>query len=176
MIDHLGYGRRDQAGLSLYANGMTTGDIANHLQDAYGDQVSRSLVFRVTDQILHDMGQWQTRPLPGSVRTQAAAEQSHRPDQRLEVHHEHPRHHLRRPPDNNKPANAVYTDGCTDPAGPVGRARSSGPRLRGGLGAGNMPKLAAFPALGTMSVRSATDGALERASHIPAASLRTCSR
>ena len=35
----------DDAVLSLYAKGMTTGDIANHLADVYGTQVSRDLVF-----------------------------------------------------------------------------------------------------------------------------------
>src|SRR3954452_11232123 len=33
----------DDAVLSLYAKGMTTGDIANHLADVYGTEVSRDL-------------------------------------------------------------------------------------------------------------------------------------
>lgn len=53
----------DDAVLSLYAKGMTTGDIAAHLGDIYGDQVSRSLVSRVTDAVLDDMQAWQSRPL-----------------------------------------------------------------------------------------------------------------
>lgn len=53
----------DEAVISLYAKGMTTGDIANHLQDVYGDEVSRDLVSKVTDQILTDMAEWQSRPL-----------------------------------------------------------------------------------------------------------------
>jgi putative transposase len=39
----------DDAVISLYAKGMTTGDIANHLADIYGTEVSRDLVSRVTD-------------------------------------------------------------------------------------------------------------------------------
>ena len=61
------YSRRlagfDGAVISLYAKGMTTGDIVNHLADVYGDEVSRDLVSKVTDQILTDMIDWQSRPL-----------------------------------------------------------------------------------------------------------------
>jgi transposase-like protein len=49
--------------LSLYAKGMSTGDIANHLADNYGSEVSRDLVSRVTDAVLTDMQEWQSRPL-----------------------------------------------------------------------------------------------------------------
>ena len=51
----------DEAVISLYSIGMTTGDIVNHLADVYGDGVSRDLVSKVTDQILTDMVDW----LPG---------------------------------------------------------------------------------------------------------------
>ena len=53
----------DDAVLSLYAKGMTTGDIANHLADIYGTEVSGDLVSRVTDAVLEQMGEWQNRPL-----------------------------------------------------------------------------------------------------------------
>lgn len=53
----------DDAVLSLYAKGMTTGDIANHLADIYGTHVSRDLVSRVTDAVLEQMTEWQNRPL-----------------------------------------------------------------------------------------------------------------
>jgi len=53
----------DDAVLSLYAKGMTTGDITNHLADIYGSEVSRDLVSRVTDAVIEDMQQWQSRPL-----------------------------------------------------------------------------------------------------------------
>jgi transposase-like protein len=49
--------------LSLFAKGMTTGDIANHLADIYGTEVSRELVSKVTDAVLADMTEWQNRPL-----------------------------------------------------------------------------------------------------------------
>jgi putative transposase len=53
----------DEAVISLYAKGMTTGDIANHLADVYGTEVSRDLVSRVTDTIVEEMANWQSRPL-----------------------------------------------------------------------------------------------------------------
>jgi putative transposase len=37
----------DEAVISLYAKGLTTGDIANHLADVYGTHVSKDLVSRV---------------------------------------------------------------------------------------------------------------------------------
>lgn len=53
----------DEAVISLYAKGMTTGDIAAHLGEVYGTEVSRELVSKVTDAVLEEMGQWQNRPL-----------------------------------------------------------------------------------------------------------------
>lgn len=53
----------DQAVISLYGKGMTTGDIANHLAEVYDTDVSRDLVSKVTDQVLKDMRDWQARPL-----------------------------------------------------------------------------------------------------------------
>lgn len=49
--------------LSLYAKGMTTGDIQAHLADVYGTTISRDLVSRVTDQIGEEMRQWRERAL-----------------------------------------------------------------------------------------------------------------
>lgn len=53
----------DQAVISLYAKGMTTGDIANHLAEVYGTEVSRELVSKVTDAVVAEMNQWASRPL-----------------------------------------------------------------------------------------------------------------
>jgi transposase-like protein len=53
----------DESVISLYATGMTTGDIANHLADVYGPDVSRDLVSAVTDRVVEDMQTWQNRPL-----------------------------------------------------------------------------------------------------------------
>lgn len=53
----------DEAVISLYAKGMTTGDIANHLADVYGTEVSRDLVSTVTDAVVAEMTEWSSRPL-----------------------------------------------------------------------------------------------------------------
>lgn len=49
--------------LSMYAKGMSTGDIESHIQDIYGLSVSDSTVSRVTDKILPVVKEWQQRPL-----------------------------------------------------------------------------------------------------------------
>ena len=49
--------------VSLYAKGLTTGDIAAHLDDIYGTEIDRSTISRITDRIVDDMTAWQSRPL-----------------------------------------------------------------------------------------------------------------
>ena len=52
--------------LSMYAKGMTTGDIEGHIQEIYGLEVSDSTVSRITDKILPVVREWQARPLEGT--------------------------------------------------------------------------------------------------------------
>lgn len=49
--------------LSMYAKGMTTGDIEAHIQDIYGVDVSDTTISRITDKILPVAKEWQQRPL-----------------------------------------------------------------------------------------------------------------
>jgi len=49
--------------ISLYAKGMTTGDIQAHLWEIYGTEISRETISKITDQIVEDMTAWQNRPL-----------------------------------------------------------------------------------------------------------------
>lgn len=49
--------------ISLYAKGMTTGDIQAHLAEIYGTDISRDTISRITDAVLEDMVAWQNRPL-----------------------------------------------------------------------------------------------------------------
>jgi len=49
--------------ISLYAKGMTTGDIQQHLQEIYGTEVSRETISKITDAVVEDMVAWQSRPL-----------------------------------------------------------------------------------------------------------------
>jgi putative transposase len=49
--------------ISLYAKGMTTGDIQAHLADIYDTDLSRDTISRITDAVVEDMVAWQHRPL-----------------------------------------------------------------------------------------------------------------
>ena len=49
--------------LSLSARGMTHGDIAAHLADVYGTDVSKTTISTITDKVLDGMHEWQNRPL-----------------------------------------------------------------------------------------------------------------
>lgn len=49
--------------ISLYAKGLTTGDIQQHLLEIYGTEVSRETISKITDQIVDEMIAWQSRPL-----------------------------------------------------------------------------------------------------------------
>jgi putative transposase len=49
--------------ISLYAKGLTTGDIQAHLLEIYGTEISRDTISRITDAVVEDMNGWQNRPL-----------------------------------------------------------------------------------------------------------------
>ena len=49
--------------LDLYGGGMRTREIAAHLTELYGDEVSADTISRVTDAVLEDMQAWRSRPL-----------------------------------------------------------------------------------------------------------------
>jgi putative transposase len=49
--------------ISLYAKGMTTGDIQAYLGEIYGTEISRDTISRITDAIVEEMKTWQNRPL-----------------------------------------------------------------------------------------------------------------
>lgn len=49
--------------ISMYAKGMSTGDIETHIKDLYGIEMSDSTISRVTDKILPIAREWQSRPL-----------------------------------------------------------------------------------------------------------------
>jgi putative transposase len=53
----------DQKIVALYARGMTVRDIQAHLRELYGIEVSPDLVSAVTDAVLDEVAQWQSRPL-----------------------------------------------------------------------------------------------------------------
>jgi putative transposase len=49
--------------LSLYAKGLTTGEIQAHLLEIYGTELSRDTVSKITDAVVEEMTAWQNRPL-----------------------------------------------------------------------------------------------------------------
>ena len=59
----------DDRVLDLYAGGMSTRDIAEHLRRLYGVQVGRDTISRVTDAVLEDVEAWRTRRWTRSIRS-----------------------------------------------------------------------------------------------------------
>lgn len=53
----------DEMVLSLYAKGLTTGEISAHFAEIYGASVSKETVSRITDRVIDEMNGWQNRPL-----------------------------------------------------------------------------------------------------------------
>jgi transposase-like protein len=53
----------DEIVLSLYAKGLTTGEIAAHFAEIYGASVSRETISRITDKVIEEMTDWAHRPL-----------------------------------------------------------------------------------------------------------------
>ncbi len=53
----------DEVVLSLYAKGLTTGEISAHFAEIYGASVSKETISRITDKVLEEMNDWTSRPL-----------------------------------------------------------------------------------------------------------------
>ena len=49
--------------LSLFAKGLTTGEISAHFAEIYGASVSKDTVSRITDRVVEEMESWRSRPL-----------------------------------------------------------------------------------------------------------------
>jgi putative transposase len=55
----------DEMVLSLYAHGLTTGEISAHFAQIYDAQVSKETISRITDKVSEEMTEWSNRPLDG---------------------------------------------------------------------------------------------------------------
>jgi len=55
----------DEIVLSLYAKGLTTGEITAHFAEIYGASVSKETISRITDKVMEEMTDWANRPLDG---------------------------------------------------------------------------------------------------------------
>jgi transposase-like protein len=53
----------DEIVLSLYAKGLTTGEISAHFAEIYGASVSKETISRITDKVIEEMNDWSARPL-----------------------------------------------------------------------------------------------------------------
>jgi transposase-like protein len=53
----------DDLVISLVAKGLTTGEVAAHLAEVYGAEVSRDTISTITDRVLDGLAEWQSRPL-----------------------------------------------------------------------------------------------------------------
>jgi len=53
----------DELVISLSAKGLTTGEVAAHLAEVYGAEVSRQTISTITDKVVEGMAEWQNRPL-----------------------------------------------------------------------------------------------------------------
>lgn len=51
--------------LSLYAKGLTTGEISAHFADVHGAWVVKDTVTRITNRVIEEMKAWWSRPLEG---------------------------------------------------------------------------------------------------------------
>ena len=49
--------------ISLYAKGLTVGEIQSHLAEMYDTELSRETISKITDAVVEDMNAWQSRPL-----------------------------------------------------------------------------------------------------------------
>jgi len=53
----------DSMVISLPAKGLTTGEVEAHLAEVYSTDISRETISKITNRVLGDMAEWQTRPL-----------------------------------------------------------------------------------------------------------------
>ncbi len=53
----------DDMVISLSAKGLTHGEIAAHLAEVYGAEVSKQTITTITDRVMEGMSEWQSRPL-----------------------------------------------------------------------------------------------------------------
>ncbi len=56
-------GSFDEKVISMYAKGMTTRDIREHVLELYGTEISPTTVSNITDKVLSVAQEWQSRPL-----------------------------------------------------------------------------------------------------------------
>ena len=61
----------DEIVISLSAKGLTHGEIAAHLAEVYGAEVSEQTITSITNRVMEGMAEWQSRPLDPAWRVYA---------------------------------------------------------------------------------------------------------
>jgi hypothetical protein len=105
----------DEMVISLSAKGLTHGEIAAHLAEVYGAEVSKQTITTITDRVMEGMSEWQGRPLdPGRIPLVVANPHQDKDDQAANVW---PRRiHPAAPPHPARPTpRTVTTESETEP-------------------------------------------------------------
>lgn len=55
----------DAVAISLFAKGLTTGEISAHFAEVYGASIGMDTISRITDRVVEEMQAWTSRPLLG---------------------------------------------------------------------------------------------------------------
>ncbi|WP_344089031.1 IS256 family transposase, partial [Nostocoides veronense] len=55
----------DAVAISLFAKGLTTGEISAHFHEVYGASIGKDTISRITDRVVEEMQSWCSRPLLG---------------------------------------------------------------------------------------------------------------
>ena len=55
----------DAVAISLFAKGLTTGEISAHFAEVYGASIGKDTISRITDKVVEEMQAWCSRPLLG---------------------------------------------------------------------------------------------------------------
>jgi putative transposase len=72
----------DEAVISLYAKGLSTGEIQAHLEEIYGAEVSKEAISKITDAVNSEVVEWQNRPWTPSGRCCSSMPSSSRSETR----------------------------------------------------------------------------------------------
>ena len=55
----------DAVAISLFAKGLTTGEISAHFAEVYGASIGKDTISRITNKVVEEMQAWSSRPLHG---------------------------------------------------------------------------------------------------------------
>jgi putative transposase len=68
----------DAIAISLYAKGLTTGEISAHFAEVYGASISKDTVSRITDKVVDEMQGWSSRRCMGCTQRSSSTRSTSR--------------------------------------------------------------------------------------------------